>query len=90
MAGVNRSELQTLLVGVPLPAARGELIEYARSQGAPAAMLAALESLPDRHYRALPEVGEELAPAQPLRASERPWPRPESGAPPGGERYTKR
>ena len=81
------AELQVLLEGVPLPASRQELIEYAREQGdGDAASL--LHRLQDREYRSLDEVGEELAPVQPDRRSERPEPREESGDPPGGDAYT--
>ena len=58
------AELQTLLEGVPLPAARSELIEYAREQDG-GELLGLLSRLPDREYRSLDEVGEALAPVQP-------------------------
>ena len=82
------AELQVLLEGVPLPATRQELLDYASRQenGGVAALL---ERLPDREYRSLDDVGEELLPVQPE------WPQPdakepraESGAPPGGDAYT--
>jgi Protein of unknown function (DUF2795) len=89
MTTLNRAELQALLVGAPLPAQPRQLAAYARSQGAPAGVLAALERLGEATYRSLQDVGEELAPAQPAAgAGRRPLPRPESGGPPGGERYT--
>jgi len=81
--------LQELLEGVPLPADRARLIEYARAQGAGERELEALRRLPDRRYRSLDEVGEELAPVQPRPQPERNEPRAESGEPPGGEDYTQ-
>jgi len=81
--------LQELLEGVPLPAGRERLIEYARAQGAGEPELEALRRLPDQQYRSLDAVGEELAPVQPRPAPERKQPRAESGKPPGGEDYTR-
>jgi Protein of unknown function (DUF2795) len=82
------AELQVLLEGVPLPAHKRQLVAYARSQDGEAARH--LESLPDREYRSLDEVGEALAPVQPSRS--RPntvVPHEESDKPPGGENYVK-
>ena len=82
------AELQALLEGVPLPAAKRELIVYARSEGGDAELLGLLERLPDREYRALDDVGEALAPVQPAAAAPAPeLPREESDAPPGGDDY---
>jgi uncharacterized protein DUF2795 len=82
------AELQVLLEGVPLPARRGELLAYARSQDAGAAD--ELASLPDREYRSLDEVGEALAPVQPPRSQpEAVVPHEESDAPPGGDDYVR-
>jgi hypothetical protein len=81
--------LQELLEGVPLPAGRERLIEYARAQGAGEPELDALRRLPDGLYRSLDEVGEELAPVQPRPTPERIQARPESGDPPGGDDYTR-
>jgi Protein of unknown function (DUF2795) len=82
------AEMQVLLEGVPLPAHKRELVEYARSQDGDAARH--LESLPDREYRSLDEVGEALAPVQPPRSQrEAAVPREESDLPPGGENYVK-
>jgi hypothetical protein len=82
------AELQVLLEGIPLPAQKSELIEYARGQE-DSAVAGLLERLPDREYGSLDEVGEELAPVQPE------WPSPganrpraESDLPPGGDAYT--
>jgi Protein of unknown function (DUF2795) len=80
------AELQVLLEGVSLPAHKRELVAYARSQDGDAAR--ALESLPDREYRSIDEVGEALAPVQPSRAQPHAAvPREESDAPPGGDAY---
>ena len=82
----DAAELQVLLQGVALPAGKQELVAYARTQDERAARR--LESLPDREYRSLDEVGEALVPVQPVRAKPEPHlPRAESGNPPGGEAY---
>jgi hypothetical protein len=83
------AELQTVLEGVPLPAAREELIEYALLQGVRPELLWLLEALPERGYDSIDEVAETLAPVQPQpTAEETKAPHPESGVPPGGEAYT--
>src|SRR5919204_1120390 len=82
------AELQVLLEGVPLPAQKRELVEYARGQDGDAARH--LESLPDREYRSLDEVGEALAPVQPSRSQpDATVPHEESGEPPGGVAYVE-
>ena len=80
------AQVQVLLEGVPLPAKKKELVDYARTQDARVAET--LQSLPDREYRSLDEVGEQLVSVQPS------WPQPdaevpreESGQPPGGDAY---
>ena len=81
--------LQALLEGLPLPASRDELIDYAEQQEGGHAFRAELEGLPDREYGALDEVGEALAPVQPSWDAAQPHaPEPESGLPPGGDAYT--
>ena len=81
------AELQTVLEGVPLPAKKSELIDYARSQDQSAVI--DLQQLPDREYSSLDEVGEALAPVQPQWQQPDPQkPRDESGQPPGGDSYT--
>ena len=86
MSIARSAELQVALEGVPLPATKSELVEYARSQDEDAARR--LESLPDREYRSLDEVGEALAPVQPSRPEpEVAVPHEESDAPPGGDDY---
>jgi hypothetical protein len=83
------AELQVLLEGVPLPAGKQELIDYARRHDR-SALARLLERLPEREYKSLDEVGEELVKVQPE------WPKPDpheprtvSGLPPGGEAYTQ-
>jgi hypothetical protein len=83
------AELQAVLEGVPLPAQRQELVAYAHAQGADQRLLQALRSVPEREYRSLDEVGEQIASVQPQRSEEPGKPREESGAPPGGDDYTR-
>jgi hypothetical protein len=80
------AEIQAVLEGVPLPATRAALLQYAREQDA--AVARDLEGLPDQEYRRLDEVGEllTLVPAAP-KAQPYDLPRPESGKPPGGADY---
>ncbi|HEV8250511.1 MAG TPA: DUF2795 domain-containing protein [Gaiellaceae bacterium] len=59
------AELQVLLEGVPLPATKDQLLEYAVQQRAEPHFLEALRSLPDREYASLDEVGEQLVHVQP-------------------------
>jgi hypothetical protein len=83
------AELQVLLEGVALPASRKELVEYALRQEDGARFRGDLEALPEREYRSIDEVGEELVPVQAsMDQRPRPLPRDESGEPPGGEDYT--
>jgi Mg-chelatase subunit ChlI len=84
------AEAQVVLEGVPLPAEKERLVEYAQKQDASARVLAAVRSLSGRVYRTIDEVGEELAPVQPVRARTQPHePREETGAPPGGDHYRR-
>jgi hypothetical protein len=87
----DAAELKTALVGVPLPAKQPELLEYAVQQHAEPTLLDALRSLPDaREFASLDEVVEELLRVQPGRNGAPPRePTVESGAPPGGDAYTK-
>jgi Protein of unknown function (DUF2795) len=83
------AELQVLLEGVSLPATRQELVDYALDQDDGYRFRGDLESLPDRQYRRLDEVGEELVGVQPTSPQASPHlPRDESGLPPGGDAYT--
>ena len=80
--------IQVVLEGVPLPASKAELVDYARREDPDAGAL--LEALPDREYRSLDEVGEALAPVQPPRAQPgAAVPREESDLPPGGDAYVE-
>jgi uncharacterized protein DUF2795 len=83
------AEAQIVLEGAPLPAEKAALIEYAQRQGADQRLLGALRELPDREYRYLDDVGEQLAPVQPKSKREQKQPREESGKPPGGDDYTQ-
>jgi hypothetical protein len=89
MGTQGAAELKTLLVGVPLPAEKPELLAYAVQQHAEPGMLDALRSLPERRYESLDEVVEELVHVQPARLDPDPRePKEEAGAPPGGDAYT--
>jgi hypothetical protein len=84
------AELQVLLEGVPLPNELPSLVRYALHEGASGEQIALLQRLPDRRYDNIDEVGEELAHVQPRADQERsPSPHEESGAPPGGDAYTR-
>jgi Protein of unknown function (DUF2795) len=82
------AELKTVLSGVPLPAEKAQLLEYAVRQRAEPSLLDALRMLPDVKFESLDEVTEALLHVQPRRFDETPEPRAESGAPPGGDSYT--
>lgn len=82
------AQLKTALVGVPLPAEKGRLLEYAVRQHAEPQQLEALRSLPDREFESLDEVVEELLQVEPRSDDEQPSPHEESGVPPGGADYT--
>ena len=85
------AELKSLLEDVALPAEKARLLEYAVQQHAEPAFLGALQQLPDREYRSLDEVVEELLHVQPERGDGGPpEPKEESGAPPGGDAYVDR
>jgi uncharacterized protein DUF2795 len=83
------AELKTLLVGVPLPADKAQLLEYAVRQRAEPQAIDALRSLPEREYESLDDVVEDLLHVQPVRLDDEPTPHEESGAPPGGDDYTE-
>jgi hypothetical protein len=84
------AELQVLLEGVPLPNERSSLLKYALHEGASGEQVALLRQLPDRRYDNIDEIAEELASVQPSSERGAPAPREESGAPPGGDAYTRR
>jgi hypothetical protein len=81
------AEIQVVLEGVKLPATRDELVRYAGLQDAGAA--AELERISNREYESLDDVGEELAPTQPVQRSQDRLPKPESGKPPGADDYLR-
>ena len=85
------AELKTTLVGVTLPAKQPELLEYAVQQHAEPQLLDALRSLSDeKEYESLDDVVEDLLQVQPAQIAPVPHePKEESGAPPGGDAYTK-
>jgi len=85
------AELKTTLVGVALPAQKTELLEYAVQQRVEPVLLDGLRSLSDeKKYVSLDEVVEELLQVQPVRHDPVPHePKEESGAPPGGNAYTR-
>ena len=84
------AETQVVLEGVPLPAEKQRLLEYAQRQDAEPRVLAALGSIPDRAYGSIDEVGEELVRVQPSPQETQPHePGEESGKPPGNEDYTR-
>ena len=78
--------VQTVLEGVPLPATKQELIDYARSQGARERVLGVLQWIDDREYRLLDDVGEGIARVQPNSAPSSPA--IQSDEPPGRSWYT--
>jgi hypothetical protein len=79
---------QTVLEGVPLPARKRNLLDYARAEDAEPEVVAAIERLPDGSYDSLDDVGEALASAQPSRKPVLTQaPQPESGEPPGRDAY---
>lgn len=86
------AELKSLLVGVPLPARKPDLLEYAVQQHAEPQLLGALHSLPqEQEFASLDQVVEELLRMEPPREKPVPHePHEESGKPPGGESYTER
>jgi Protein of unknown function (DUF2795) len=86
MDSQHAAELQVLLEGIPLPADKQKLLDYARRQDETAARR--LASLPEQEYRSLDDVGEALAHVQPDGPNAHAdVPRDESGKPPGGDAY---
>jgi hypothetical protein len=80
------SYVQAVLEGVPLPATRSQLLEYARANDT--SIVRDLQQLPDEEFDRLDAVGELLTmqPSAP-KPPEHGLPRPESGKPPGGDDY---
>ena len=88
MDAQRAAEIQVVLEGIPLPATRDALVQYARAEDLAAA--SALARLPNREYDRLDAVGDALmSPAQPPSVPGR-LPAEESGLPPGGDAYTDR
>ena len=90
---MNRAYVESMLSGVPLPASKDELIAYARRQERGEPVAERLRGLPEREYRALQDVGEELEPRQPEAWRREPptkLPQEESDLPPGGAAYLGR
>jgi hypothetical protein len=86
---MNRAQIEELLVGVPLPATKQELVDYARAQPGGSRAAERLQRIADREYTAIQDAGEELEPVQPERSTPAiEPPSPESGKPPGGDAYT--
>jgi Protein of unknown function (DUF2795) len=84
--GSDRAYIESLLEGVPLPATKKDLVKHAKREGGRGAGKL-LKGLPSQRYSMLDEVGEALAPVQPLWPRERRVPKPESDLPPGGPAY---
>lgn len=85
MNAQRAAEIQVVLEGVPLPAKRDMLVEYALHEDPEAA--AQLQQLPDEEYDRIDAVGEALMnPVKPPQP-EQSLPQPESGKPPGGSAY---
>jgi hypothetical protein len=82
------NEIQALLEGVPLPATRLMLVEYAAAEDADAAQLLA-QRLPEQEFDRIDLVGELLLGAVTAPPSPTPLPVPESGTPPGGDDYLR-
>jgi hypothetical protein len=85
MNSQRAAEIQVVLEGVPLPAKRDVLVEYAAREDSDAA--AQLRTLPDKEYARIDEVGEALMQAPGPPTPPQGLPVPESGKPPGGPNY---
>lgn len=85
MDAQRAAQIQAVLEGVPLPAKKSMLIEYAQRQDP--SIVRDLQGLPDEEFRRLDAVGEllTLAPTAPAPGPRPPL--PESGKPPGGPDY---
>ena len=81
------AEIQVVLEGISLPASRDQLVRYAARFDEAAART--LETIPNRQYKRIDEVGDELAGTKPVRAASDNLPKPESGKPPGGDDYVR-
>jgi hypothetical protein len=84
--------VESVLEGLPLPAGRREILEYARAEGLEGDLLAELgRRLGSQQYPSLDAIGEELVTVQPTRRrlTDAP-PAPESGDLPGHDAYVTR
>lgn len=90
MDPADAAELKATLVGVPLPAEKQQLLEYAVQQRAEPRLLDGLRTLQgEKAYESLDDVVEELLRMQPPHDDGDPHePKEEAGAPPGGDAYT--
>jgi hypothetical protein len=86
MNAQRANEIQALLEGIPLPATRSMLAQYAREEDANVAALLE-QRLPDQEYGDLDEVAELLLGGVRPPYPPTPLPVPESGKPPGGDDY---
>ena len=82
------NEIQALLEGVPLPASRSMLVQYAAAEDREAAQLLQ-QRLPDEEFDRIDKVGELLLGAVSPPHRPTPLPIPESGEPPGGDDYLR-
>jgi hypothetical protein len=82
------SEIQALLEGVPLPASRSMLVDYAAGEDREAAQLLR-DRLPDEEFDRIDKVGELLLGGIRPPYPSTPLPVPESGKPPGGDDYLR-
>lgn len=82
------NEIQALLEGVPLPATRLMLVEYAAAEDADAAQLLA-QRLPEQDFDRIDLVGDLLLGTVTAPHPPTPLPVPESGKPPGGDDYLR-
>jgi Protein of unknown function (DUF2795) len=57
---VDGGILESVLEGVPLPARRDEIVEYAEIEGAGANLLTGLRALEDREYESFDELADAL------------------------------
>jgi hypothetical protein len=79
------ARIQAVLEGLPLPATRSQLLEYARHEDPE--IVRDLEGLPDEEFDRLDAVGQLLTLVPTAPQPENSVPRPESGKPPGGDDY---
>jgi Protein of unknown function (DUF2795) len=83
---MNRARIEGDLVGLELPATKGRIVQWMREHDG---HVEAVQQLPEREYKSPNEVGEALAPVQPLDIVEPAHPgTTQSGDPPGRDRYT--